>query len=191
MDQLCCTIFKNVQIPFWWTSITVIRVGFLQTLFVVFVRHKSHGWRSRGRSWRASRVVACSSLSSSLALYSLPVESTGSQHGNNALQLKVFVMCGTRELTTSFPLFCFLPRLWEKTLRKWSSSKNSWKYNNGWSHKNVHNFQVNTVGLLGVKKCVTPLKCADKILRFIIQCFSPYFGVNGTFFQHGGQPNGW
>lgn len=42
----------------------------------------------------------------SLALYSLPVESTGSQHGNNALQLKVFVMCGTRvDHFISSPLF--------------------------------------------------------------------------------------
>lgn len=106
MDQLCCTIFENVPIAFWWTRIILIRVGFLQMLFVMFVRHKSHGWRSRGRSWRASRVVACSSLSSSLALYSLPVESTGSQHGNNALQSKVFVMCGTRvDHFISSPLF--------------------------------------------------------------------------------------
>lgn len=196
MDQLCCTIFKNVPIPFWWTSIIVIRVGFLQTLFVMFVWHKSHGWRSRGRSWRASRVVACSVLSQgSLALYSLPVESTLALNTATMLSSWKSLLCAVLELTTSFPLLCFLPRLWEKTSRKWSSSKNSWQYNNLWSHKNVRNFQVNIVRLRGVKKFVTPFELICWIvltiywdLYTLVQCFSPYFGVNGTFFQHGGQP---
>lgn len=68
------------------------------------------------------------------------------------------LLCAVLELTTSFPLLYFLPRLWEKTLRKLSSSKNSLQYNNGLSHKNVRNFQVNFVGLHGVKKCVTPFE---------------------------------